>query len=159
MNDIKLIAYDFDGVMTDNTVYIDQNGFEMVKVNRSDGLAVGEIKKMGIKQIIVSTEKNPVVQHRAHKLRIPCYQNISNKADFLSKFCKENDIFLENCIFIGNDINDKDAMLSVGLKFCPSDAHEDIKEIADHIFFAKGGHGVIRQLLDYLIVINNNKEV
>ena len=61
MKDIKLICYDFDGVMTDNKVYIDQDGCEMVQVNRADGLGVAEIKKLGINQIIISTEKNSVV--------------------------------------------------------------------------------------------------
>ena len=70
LKDIRLIVYDFDGVMTDNRVYIDQNGNETVQVNRSDGLAVSEIKKLGIKQIIISTETNPVVSARAEKLNI-----------------------------------------------------------------------------------------
>ena len=68
MERIKLIVYDFDGVMTDNKVYVDQNGTEMVQVNRADGLGVSEIKKMRIKQIIISTETNPVVSARANKL-------------------------------------------------------------------------------------------
>ena len=76
INKIKLIVYDFDGVMTVNKVYVDQNGNEMVSVNRSDGLGVSEIKKLGIKQIIFSTEKNPVVSARAKKLGIYCLQNI-----------------------------------------------------------------------------------
>ena len=58
---INLIVYDFDGVMTDNKVYVDQNGNEMVRVNRADGLGIAKIKKLGINQIIISTEKNSVV--------------------------------------------------------------------------------------------------
>ena len=65
MKSIKLIIYDFDGVMTDNRVYINQNGDEIVKVNRADGLGISEIKKLGIEQIIISTEKNPIVSTRA----------------------------------------------------------------------------------------------
>ena len=80
---IKLIVYDFDGVMTNNKVYIDQNGNEMVAVNRADGLAIAEIKKIGIEQIIISTEKNKVVSVRARKLDIPCAQGIDNKKDYL----------------------------------------------------------------------------
>ena len=67
---IELFVYDFDGVMTDNKVYIDQNGIEMVQVNRADGLGIAELKKMGYKQIILSTEKNSVVAARANKLGI-----------------------------------------------------------------------------------------
>ena len=73
--------------MTDNKVYVDQNGREMVQVNRADGLGVSEIKKIGIEQIIISTEKNPVVTTRAKKLGICCLQGIENKKDVLIKFC------------------------------------------------------------------------
>ena len=78
-NQIKLIVYDFDGVMTDNKVYLDQSGNETVRVNRADGLGVSEIKKKGIEQIIISTETNPVVSKRADKLGISCLQGIENK--------------------------------------------------------------------------------
>ena len=150
MKNIKLIVYDFDGVMTNNIVYIDQNGNEMVQVNRADGLSISEIKKLGIKQIIISTEKNPVVSARAIKLGIPCLQGIENKKDVLLVYCQKNDIDLNHVAYIGNDINDKNAMEISGLTFCPSDAHESIKAISDHILETKGGSGVIRELLDLL---------
>ena len=149
-NKIKLVVYDFDGVMTDNKVYIDQNGNEMVQVNRADGLGVAEIKKMEIKQIIMSTETNPVVSARAIKLDIPCLQGLDNKKDALLDYSKKNDIDLKNVAYVGNDINDKDAMAIAGLSFCPADAHETIKEISDHVFKRNGGDGVIRELLDLI---------
>ena len=79
MNNIKLIVYDFDGVMTDNRVYINESGIETVCVSRADGLGISEIKKLGIEQIIISTEKNTVVSARAKKLDIPFMQGINNK--------------------------------------------------------------------------------
>ena len=69
--------------MTDNKVYVDSSGNETVQVNRADGLGVSEIKKWGIKQMIISTEKNPVVSTRADKLGIPCLQGIGSKKDAL----------------------------------------------------------------------------
>ena len=147
---VELIVYDFDGVMTDNKVYVDENGREMVQVNRSDGLGVEELKKMGYKQIIISTEKNPVVSARAEKLKIPFLQNIKNKKDSLNDYCNNNKINLKHVIFIGNDINDLEAMKIVGNAFCPSDSHKSIKLISNYIFNAKGGAGVIRELLDYI---------
>ena len=147
---IKLIVYDFDGVMTDNKVYVDQFGKESVQVNRGDGLGVSEIKKMGIKQIIISTEKNAVVSSRAKKLKIECLQGVDNKQIVLTDYCSQNKIQIETVAFVGNDINDKDAMEMVGYSFCPSDAHKSVKEISDHTFQAKGGCGVIRELFEYL---------
>ena len=151
MKNIKLIVYDFDGVMTDNKVYIYQDGSEMVQVNRGDGLGVSEIKKLGMKQIILSTEKNPVVSARAKKLKIDCLQGVDNKKNVLIDYCSQNKIQIENVAFVGNDINDKEAMEIVGTRFSPSDAHENIKNISDHVFETKGGEGVIRELLDLLI--------
>ena len=147
---IKLIVYDFDGVMTDNKVYIDQNGNEMVQVSRADGLGISEIVKLGIQQIIMSTEVNPVVTQRAIKLKIPCLQGLDNKKDALLDYSKKNDIDLRKVAFVGNDINDKDAMAIVGFTFCPADAHEIIKEISDQVFKRNGGDGVVRELLDLI---------
>ena len=148
---INLIVYDFDGVMTNNKVYIDQNGIEMVVVNRADGLGISEIKKIGIEQIIISTEKNPVVTARARKLDVPCAQGISNKKDYLIDYCNKNNIDIARVAFVGNDINDKDAMKIAGITFSPSDAHPSIRSITDHVLKSKGGDGVAREILDYII--------
>ena len=150
MKNIKLIVYDFDGVMTNNKVYMDQNGNEMVQVNRADGLGVSEIKKLGIEQMIISTETNPVVLTRAKKLGINCLQGIDNKKDALKDYCFENQIELTNVIYIGNDINEKDVMEIAGITFCPSDAHKSIINISDHALNTRGGDGVIRELLDLI---------
>jgi len=149
--EIELIVYDFDGVMTDNKVYVDQSGNEMVQVNRSDGLGIAEIKKLGIEQIIISTEQNPVVSARAHKIGIPCLQGIENKKMALIDYCENNDIEIENVAYVGNDINDKGAMEIAGVTFCPADAHDSIKGISNHVLKTKGGDGVIRELLDFII--------
>ena len=147
---VKLIIYDFDGVMTDNKVYVDQNGKETVQVNRADGLGVSEIKKLGIEQIIISTEKNPVVSVRANKLGINCLQGIENKKEALINYCQRNDYELQYVAYVGNDINDMEAMEIAGSTFCPSDAHESIKNTSDYVLDTKGGDGVVRELLDLL---------
>ena len=151
-NEINLIVYDFDGVMTDNKVYIDQNGKETVQVNRGDGLSISEIKKLGIEQIIISTEQNPVVSARAHKVGIPCLQGIENKKMALIDYCENNDIEIENVAYVGNDINDKGAMETVGITFCPADAHKSIKTISGHVLETRGGHGVVRELFDLITI-------
>tara|TARA_B100000519_G_C13975778_1_gene312156 strand:- start:75 stop:506 length:432 start_codon:yes stop_codon:yes gene_type:complete len=142
--------------MTNNKVYIDQNGNEMVLVSRADGLGISEIKKMGIEQIIISTEKNPVVTARARKLDIPCAQGISNKKDYLIGYCNKNNIDISRVAFVGNDINDKDAIKISGITFSPSDAHPSIKAISDYVLKSKGGDGVIREVYDFLIAERKN---
>ena len=83
MNSIKLLVYDFDGVMTDNKVYVDHHGNEMVQVSQADGLGIAEIRKLGIQQMILSTETNTVVSARAKKLDLSCLQGVDNKAQAL----------------------------------------------------------------------------
>lgn len=154
IKNIKLFVYDFDGVMTDNKVYLDQNGNEMVKVNRGDGLAVSEIKKLGYLQLILSTEQNIVVEKRASKLRIPFIQGSKNKSLELRSYCQTNKIDLSDVAFVGNDLNDFEVMKIVGFSICPSDAQSEIKLLADLVISKNGGDGVIRELLSKI----NNEE-
>ena len=150
LKNIELIIYDFDGVMTDNRALIFEDGKEAVFVNRGDGLAVNIINGMGIAQIIVSTETNPVVMARAKKLNIPLMQSVADKKKVIERYLEKNKIRKENVIFVGNDINDKEAMEFVGIPVAPADADIAIKKIAKIVLSAKGGCGVVRELLDKL---------
>jgi len=150
IRDIELIVYDFDGVMTDNKVIIFEKGEEAVTTNRSDGLAVSMIKKRGIPQVIISTESNKVVTIRAKKLGIPVLRNIKDKKRCLVEYCKKNKYDLKKTIYIGNDVNDLEAMQIVGIPICPADAHQDIKNISKYILKKKGGKGVIREFNDLI---------
>ena len=147
---ICLIVYDFDGVMTDNRVILSEDGKESVIVNRSDGLAVNIIKNMGIPQLILSREKNPVVSARARKLSIPVLQGINEKELVLKQYCRDNKIPIEKVVFIGNDINDTNLMCIVGYPLCPNDAYPEAKAAARFIITVDGGCGVIRELLNHI---------
>jgi YrbI family 3-deoxy-D-manno-octulosonate 8-phosphate phosphatase len=148
---MKSFFYDFDGVMTNNKAYLNQDGIESVQIHRGDGLAVREIAKLGLLQIIVSTEANQVVSQRAKKLGIPCLQDISDKKKSVIKFCIENNLSLSSIAFVGNDINDKDIMQEASLSICPADAHSSIRQISDIVLKTKGGDGVIREILDLIL--------
>jgi len=157
LGDIKLIVYDFDGVMTDNRVIIDQYGNESVIVNRSDGLAISKFHKMGIIQIIISTEKNQIVQKRAEKLKIICLNGIEDKLMALKSYLIEKNISNKNIVYVGNDINDLKVMQYIDFPIAPADAYPEIKSIAKFITKASGGEGVIRELLDVLLKENIEK--
>lgn len=148
IKNIDLIIYDFDGVLTDNKVLVMEDGREAVFCNRSDGLAISKIKQIGTSQMIVSTEVNKVVEVRAKKLEIPVLQNVNNKKALVEKYCQEQNIDLNKVIYVGNDFNDLEVMKIVGFPVAPADATEEIKDIARIITKAKGGEGVIRELLD-----------
>ena len=92
---IDLIVYDFDGVMTNNTVFVAEDGKESVIVNRGDGYAVSEIRRLGIQQIILSTEENPVVLQRAKKLKITAIHSAAEKKQILDGYLEKNQIAAE----------------------------------------------------------------
>jgi D-sedoheptulose 7-phosphate isomerase len=146
MRKLALLVYDFDGVMTDNRVFVREDGMESVVCNRADGLGINIIKGLNIPQIILSTEQNPVVAARARKVGVPAIQGAGDKRQALLDYCAKNTINLEQVCFVGNDVNDLDAMHICGYKICPSDAHPDVLVHADLVVQAKGGAGVIREL-------------
>lgn len=149
----ELIVYDFDGVMTDNRVMVDETGKESVTVHRGDGTGVKLIREqLNIPQIILSTEVNPVVLRRAEKLKIPVINNAGDsKAEILQVYCKKHGYHIGKTLYVGNDVNDYDAMECCGYKVCPADAEREIKKIADYIIPVQGGYGVVRALYRFLM--------
>ena len=154
ISQIDLIFLDFDGVLTDNKLLLNESGNEMVTLSRSDGLAFDALRALKINCIIISTEKSKVVKERAKKLKIPAKQNVKDKAQAIKTIVTNNNFNLQKCIYIGNDINDYDAMKLCGLKICPSDSNNKIKKIANIILKTKGGNGVVREFVENVLNID-----
>jgi N-acylneuraminate cytidylyltransferase len=148
---IDLIVYDFDGVMTDNRVLTLPDGTEAVFANRADGWGIGQLRKAGFRQIILSTETNSVVSARAKKLQIEVLQGRDDKARDLSNYCQSQGIDLANVLYVGNDVNDLDVMRLVGYPVAPADAHPKVLAIARHVTKARGGEGVIKEISEILL--------
>lgn len=153
---IELVAFDFDGVFTDNYVLVDQNGIESVKCSRSDGIGLAKLRNLGIKLVIISTETNPVVSVRAKKMKIDCLQGVEDKAKALNIICSAEEVSLKNTAFVGNDINDISAFKVVGLPIAVNDAHTEIFQFVKYITKAKGGMGAVREICD-LIYLSKTK--
>jgi|SaaInlStandDraft_6_1057023.scaffolds.fasta_scaffold39101_1 3-deoxy-D-manno-octulosonate 8-phosphate phosphatase (KDO 8-P phosphatase) len=154
IDEIDAFIFDFDGVLTNNMVYLDQNGKELVGCSRSDGLAFDLLRKLGKKYYIISTERNSVVRARAKKLKAPVLQGISSKVDALKGLAMKENFNLEKSMYVGNDVNDYQAMQLCGYSACPADSHNDIKKIATFILKKDGGSGVIRELLEGIFSLN-----
>ena len=155
---INLLILDFDGVLTDNRVYVSQNGEETVACHRGDGWGIKLLKEAGLEIIILSTESNPVVSVRAKELGIKCTQNCQDKGASVRALIEEKKINPDNSMYVGNDTNDIDAMNFVGFPVAPADAHPDILKIAKIITEARGGYGVIRELAHILLDQTNSFE-
>jgi YrbI family 3-deoxy-D-manno-octulosonate 8-phosphate phosphatase len=145
---IRLMAFDFDGVFTDNMVYVFENGSEAVRCFRSDGIGLRKLEKMGIKTVIISTEANPVVSARARKLKMECVQNCSDKRAVLEEFAGKMDITLDEVAFVGNDVNDLACLTCVALPIVVRDAHPDVIAAARYRTKNPGGCGAVREVCD-----------
>ena len=144
------IFFDFDGVFTDNSVIVSEEGKESVKCSRADGIGLNLLNSVNVGKCVVSTETNKVVYWRAKKLNLECNQAIENKGEFLKKYTSNNNIKLKNCAFVGNDINDLPALKIVGIPIGVADSHPSIREYLKLILKTKGGHGAVREICELI---------
>jgi 3-deoxy-D-manno-octulosonate 8-phosphate phosphatase (KDO 8-P phosphatase) len=145
---IRLVAFDFDGVFTDNSVYVFQDGSEAVRCYRGDGIGLRRLEALGVLPLIISTEANPVVTARSYKLGIRCVQNCDDKLATLKSIIKEVAISKEQVAFVGNDVNDLDCLRYVGLSIVVNDAHTDVIPYAHYRTKVVGGYGAVREICD-----------
>jgi 3-deoxy-D-manno-octulosonate 8-phosphate phosphatase (KDO 8-P phosphatase) len=149
--DIEAIVFDFDGIFTDNKVMVTEDGKESVACNRADGLGIKILQAKNIPLLILSTETNPVVAVRAQKLGLDAWSGIEDKKEALLTFCRDKGIRIQKVMYVGNDLNDYEAMKIAGYPVAPQDAHPGIRRIAKFIIGKKGGEGVVKALAENLI--------
>jgi N-acylneuraminate cytidylyltransferase len=145
---VKLVVFDFDGVMTDNAVYVDSEGREFVRCSRSDGLGLDALRASAIPAIVLSTEANPVVAARCKKVQLPCFQGVSDKALFLKRYMAEQNIDAKQVVYVGNDLNDLGCFEVVGCAVAVADAYPAVKSRAHIVLSKRGGDGAVRELCD-----------
>lgn len=148
---VELVVFDFDGVMTDNTVYVDDAGNELVRCNRSDGWGVKMLREAGVPMLILSTEEHPVVSARARKLKLPCRQGVADKGAALADEIARRGIDGANVVYLGNDVNDADCFRIAGCAVAVADAHPDVLPLVGHVLSRNGGAGAVRELCDAIL--------
>ncbi len=150
---VRLLVLDFDGTLTDNRVWVDETGREMVAANRGDGMGIALVRRKGIEVVILSTERNPVVTARARKLGVPVFQGVDDKPALLRRLLKERGISPEEVVYVGNDVNDVPCFPLVGFAAVPADAHPEAKRVADVVLSKPGGRGAVREVCDRLLAL------
>jgi YrbI family 3-deoxy-D-manno-octulosonate 8-phosphate phosphatase len=154
---VHTIAFDFDGVFTDNKVYVGQDGAEMVRCDRADGLGIDLLRaaqargKLKADVFVLSKERNPVTEARARKLKLACHPACDDKLAFMEKRMTS----FAGLIYVGNDLNDLPVMLRAGFSVAPADAHERVKAIASAVLPQPGGHGFVRAFVERLLDIEH----
>ena len=146
----KIIFTDFDGCLTDDRVWLNQDGEEFVAANRKDGLAINRLKALGIRVVITSTETNRVVTARATKLGIEALQGLLDKVEAIENYISKNNLTWKDSWYIGNDINDLGAIQKAQLSICPKDGVKVIRNQADVVLKTKGGYGILSEIATIL---------
>jgi 3-deoxy-D-manno-octulosonate 8-phosphate phosphatase (KDO 8-P phosphatase) len=142
---VRIAIFDFDGVFTDNRVWVNERGEEALAFSRSDGLGLRRLDEVGVQYLIVSMEENPIVGARARKLRAECLQGVADKLTLVRERAGPS---LEDVAYVGNDINDAECLRAVGLPVVPADAWPEVKPLARWVLSRAGGAGCVREFCD-----------
>lgn len=148
---VDLVVFDFDGVMTDNTVSVDSEGREAVRCHRGDGWGIARLREAGVPMLVLSTERDPVVASRCRKLNLECVQGVDDKAERLRAILRDRNLDPSRVAFVGNDVNDLGCMRAVGLPVAVADAHPEAAAHARLVLSRKGGQGAVREFCDLLL--------
>jgi len=145
---VRLAVFDFDGVFTDNRVWVNERGEELLVFTRSDGLGLRRLDEVGVQYLILSMEQNRIVSARAEKLRVDCVQGVDDKLSVLRERAGQLSVSLEETAYVGNDINDADCLRAAGVPVVPADAWPEVKSLASWVLSRPGGAGCVREFCD-----------
>jgi len=145
---VRLVIFDFDGVFTDNAVWIDEDGRELVRCTRADGIGLKKLKALGVATAVLSSEVNPVVRARAAKLQIRCEHSHEDKTKAFADLVAEHGCEMQHVAYVGNDINDLPCLVGAGIPIVVADAHPDVMKYAKLVTQKPGGHGAVREVCD-----------
>lgn len=153
-NTTKMIISDFDGIMTDNCIYVDEKLSISRKINFKDIMGVSLLKKAGIKVGFISGEKNPVMDLLAEKFDnvTENHQNIRIKIDILKSIVEKNNLKSDEFLYIGDDINDIDCLNFSSIKITVPNSTPAVKKVEGiQITTESGGSGAFREVVDCLL--------
>jgi len=151
-SNIKLLILDVDGVMTDGSIIIDNNGNELKRFNVRDGHGIKMLQRTGIKVAIITGRISDVVNRRALELGITdVYQKIFKKSAAYEELLEKYKLSDKNVAFMGDDIVDVELLKRAGLSAVPADADEEAKKYADIEMKNNGGRGAVREFTDMLL--------
>ncbi|MEE8484550.1 MAG: HAD hydrolase family protein [Nitrospinota bacterium] len=149
---IRLIALDVDGVLTDGRIIIDGEGTESKNFHVRDGLAIALALRNGMKIALISGRYSKVVEIRAHELGIrDIHQNASDKLKIFNAVLEKHGMAYSEAAFMGDDINDLPVLEKAGLSAAPADADENVKKKVDIVTKKNGGHGAVREVVEFIM--------
>lgn len=152
LRQIRLLATDVDGVLTDAGMYYSENGDEWKKFNTRDGMGLKLLQKAGLITAIVTQERTKLVARRAEKLAIPeLHQGIMDKLPVIRAMAERYGLTLRQVAYIGDDINDLEALRAVGWSASPADGMPVVRAAVDYVCEKKGGEGAVREIVEMIL--------
>ena len=149
---IKLLALDVDGILTDGGLYYQKRGEVCKKFNVKDGKGIKLLMQAGIEVAIISANDSPATKHRAEKLGITnCFIGIEDKMAVLHSLCHKLNLSLSQVAYMGDDLNDLPVLKSVGVPLTVCDAISENKAIAVYVTERSGGQGAVREVCNILL--------
>jgi 3-deoxy-D-manno-octulosonate 8-phosphate phosphatase (KDO 8-P phosphatase) len=152
MNDITTFIFDVDGVLTDGSVFVTNEGEMLRTMNIRDGYAMKAAVESGYNVCIISGGSNEGVRVRLRNLGITdIYLGTPDKVKTFAEYNDLHQIKPENVLYMGDDIPDYHVMKLVGLPTCPQDASPEIKTISRYISHKLGGKGAVRDVIEQVM--------
>jgi 3-deoxy-D-manno-octulosonate 8-phosphate phosphatase (KDO 8-P phosphatase) len=154
---ITTFVFDLDGVLTDGSLYVFDNGEQVRRMNIKDGYALQLAIKKGYQVVVISGADTQAVSSRLHKLGVTdVFMKVVDKKKKLQEYVDKHNLKWESLLFMGDDIPDYEVMRMVGLSCAPSDAAAEIKLIAKYISPYKGGKACVRDVIEKVLKLNDH---
>lgn len=155
---VRLLALDVDGILTDGGLYYTESGEVCKKFNVKDGKGIKLLMQSGVEVAIISANDSAATLHRANKLGIEnCFTGVKDKLEVLENLCQKLNISLSQVAYMGDDLNDLPVLKAVGLPLTVADAIPENQATAAHVTKLSGGQGAVREVCNLLL--NSKVEV
>ena len=153
LRELKLFATDVDGVLTDAGMYYGESGEELKKFHTRDGMGMKLLQAEGVVTAIITMENTKIVERRGIKLGIPeIFQGAKDKVAVLLNLSEKYGIPFEQMAYIGDDVNDVEALKAVGYAAAPADCVDQVRQVVHYVCKKKGGEGAVREVIDRILV-------
>jgi len=153
---ITTFVFDMDGVLTDGTVLVLENGLQARTMNIKDGLALQMALRNGFRVLVISGGTSKPAEERLNKLGVrDVYMAVHDKKAFINNYIAEHKLTWEELLFMADDLPDLALMNAIGVSTCPADAVREIKQVSKYISTFKGGHGCVRDIIEKVLKVQD----
>jgi 3-deoxy-D-manno-octulosonate 8-phosphate phosphatase (KDO 8-P phosphatase) len=158
LRELKLFATDVDGVLTDAGMYYGESGEELKKFHTRDGMGIKLLQAEGVITAFITMENTKIVKRRGSKLGVSeVFQGATDKVAVLLNLSEKYGISYSQMAYMGDDVNDVEALKVVGYAAAPADCVEQVSQVVHYVCKKKGGEGAVREVIDWILAAKGAK--